>query len=125
MNQILDIIIEIVALALSTAILCLFKVGFQYVMSKTKSEKINMALQELQCVLEDGIGYVEQTMVRVYKEQDCWDTEMQKAALGECIDYVKNNLTDTTLKLLAGDKENIEDWRKAKIEAQIQFQKIR
>lgn len=37
----------------------------------------------------------------------------------------KNNLTDTTLKLLAGDKENIEDWIKAKIEAQIQFQKIR
>ena len=125
MNQILDIIIEIVALALSTAILCLFKVGFQYVMSMTKSEKVNLALQELQCVLEDGIGYVEQTMVRVYKEQDCWNAEMQKVALCECINYVKNNLTDTTLKLLAGDKENIEDWIKAKIEAQIQFQKIR
>lgn len=125
MNQILDIIIEIVALALSTAIICLFKVGFQYVMTKTKSEKVHLALQELQCVLEDGIGYVEQTMVRVFKEQDCWNAEMQKAALGECIDYVRNNLTDTTLKLLAGDKENIEDWIRAKIEAQIQYQKIR
>lgn len=120
-----DIITDIIATALAAAALALIRSGVARLSAKTKSEKIQLALQEFQTVLEDGIGYVEQTFVRLAKENGTWNTTSQQEALGACIDYIKGNLTQKAYELLTKDKEDIEDWITAKIEAYISYSKER
>lgn len=120
-----DIITDIIATALAVAALALIRSGVARLSAKTKSEKIQLALQEFQTVLEDGIGYVEQTFVRLAKENGTWNTTSQQEALGACIDYIKGNLTQKAYELLTKDKEDIEDWITAKIEAYISYSKER
>lgn len=118
-----DIIIDIIATALAAAALALIRFGIAWISARTKSEKIQLALQEFQTVLEDGIGYVEQTFVRLAKENGTWNTTSQQEALGACIDYIKGNLTQKAYELLTEDKEDIEDWITAKIESYISYSK--
>ena len=120
-----DIITDIIATALAVAALALIRSGVAWLSAKTKSEKIQRALQEFQTVLEDGIGYVEQTFVRLAKENGTWNTTSQQEALGACIDYIKGNLTQKAYELLTEDKEDIEDWITAKIESYISYSKER
>ena len=120
-----DIIIDIIATALAIAALVLIRSGIAWISAKTKSEKIKLALQEFQTVLEDGIGYVEQTFVRLAKENGTWNTTSQQEALGACIDYIKGNLTQKAYELLTEDKEDIEDWITDKIESYISYSKER
>lgn len=123
MNQFTQILVDILATALATALICLIKAGVAYIGSKCKSEKLQLALQEFQTVLQDGIGYVEQTYVRIMKENNAWDKTTQKEALGLCKDYILNNLTNKTTELLTEDKEDIQNWIEAKIESYIQYEK--
>lgn len=118
-----DIIVDIIATALATATLALIRSGIAWLGAKTKSEKIQLALQEFQTVLEDGIGYVEQTFVRLAKENGTWNTATQKEALGTCIDYIRDNLTQKAYETLTEDKEDIEDWITAKIESYLSYSK--
>ena len=118
-----DIIINIIATALAIALLALIRAGIAWLCAKTKSEKIQLALQEFQTVLEDGIGYVEQTFVRLAKADGTWNTTTQKEALKTCIDYIQNNLTQKAYELLTEDKEDIEDWITAKIESYLSYSK--
>ena len=120
-----DIIIDIIATALAIAAHVLIRSGIAWISAKTKSEKIKLALQEFQTVLEDGIGYVEQTFVRLAKENGTWNTTSQQEALGACIDYIKGNLTQKAYELLTEDKEDIEDWITDKIESYISYSKER
>ena len=120
-----DIITDIIATALAVAALALIRSGVAWLSAKIKSEKIQLALQEFQTVLEDGIGYVEQTFVRLAKENGTWNTTSQQEALGACIDYIKGNLTQKAYELLTEDKEDIEDWITAKIESYISYSKER
>lgn len=120
-----DIIIDIIATTLAVAALALIRSGIAWISARTKSEKIQLALQEFQTVLEDGIGYVEQTLVRLAKADGRWNSNTQKEALEACIEYIQNNLTQTAYELLAEDKENIEDWITAKIESYISYSKER
>lgn len=120
-----DIIIDIIATTLAVAALALIRSGIAWIGAKTRSEKIQLALQEFQTVLEDGIGYVEQTFVRLAKADGKWDSNTQKEALEACIEYIQNNLTQTAYELLTEDKENIEDWITAKIESCIAYSKER
>ena len=120
-----DIIIDIIATALAVAALALIRSGIAWISAKTKSEKIQLALQEFQSVLEDGIGYVEQTFVRLAKEGGTWNATTQKEALQTCVDYIQNNLTQKACELLTEDKEDIEDWITAKIESYISYSKER
>ena len=80
MNQITNILIDILATALATAILCWIKSGISWISARCKSERVQLALQEFQTVLEDGVGYVEQTFVRIAKEGGTWDKAAQKEA---------------------------------------------
>lgn len=123
MEKITQILIDIIGTALATALICLIRAGVAWISTKVHSEKIQLALQEFQTVLIDGVGYVEQTYVRLAKQEGTWDKNTQENALAMCIDYIKNNLTQTTLELLTEDKEHIEAWIESKIEAQIQMQK--
>lgn len=118
-----DVIVDIIATALAVAALALIRSGIAWISAKTKSEKIQLALQEFQTVLEDGIGYVEQTFVRLAKAGGTWNATTQKEALQTCVDYIQNNLTQKAYELLTEDKDNIEEWIKAKIEAYISYQK--
>jgi len=120
-----DIIIDIIATALAIAVLALIRSGVAWIGAKTKSEKTQLALQEFQTVLGDGIGYVEQTFVRLAKAGGTWNATTQKEALHTCIDYIKDNMTQKALELLIEDKEDIEDWITAKIEAYISYSKER
>lgn len=120
-----DIIIDIIATALAIAALATIRSGIAWLVARTKSEKIQLALQEFQTVLEDGVGYVEQTFVRQAKTCGTWDATRQEEALETCIDYIQNNLTQTAYDLLTEDKEDIEDWITAKIESYISYSKER
>lgn len=120
-----DIIIDIIATALAIAALALIRAGIAWLSAKTKSEKIQLALQEFQTVLEDGIGYVEQTFVRLAKAGGTWNATTQKEALETCVEYIQNNLTQKAYKLLTEDKEDIKDWITAKIESYISYSKDR
>ena len=120
-----EIIIDIIATALAVAALALIRSGVAWLSAKTKSEKIQLALQEFQTVLEDGIGYVEQTFVRLAKAGGTWNGTAQQEALHTCIDYIKDNMTQKAFELLTEDKEDIEDWITAKIESYISYSKER
>lgn len=114
-----NIIVDIIATALSIAVLALIRSGIAWMKSRTKSEKIQLALQEFQTVLEDGIGYVEQTIVRLAKAGGTWNATTQQEALNSCVDYITNNLTQKAYDLLTEDKEDVEQWIIAKIESRI------
>lgn len=122
-TQILQILVDIVATALATALICLIRSSIAWVGTKCKSERTQFALQEFQTVLEDGVGYTEQTFVRLAKASGTWNSETQLKALQDCMNYIKNNLTQKTLKILTEDKDNIDEWIKAKIESYISYQK--
>lgn len=124
-DQIIAIITEILAMALATALICLIRSGIARFSAKCTSEKTQLALQEFQTVLEDGVGFIEQTFVRLAKEGGTWNTTTQREALEDCIKYIQSNLTQKTLDILTEDKEDIEDWIEAKIEAYIQYDKRR
>ncbi len=124
-DQITSIITEILAMALATALICLIRSGIAWFSAKCTSEKTQLALQEFQTVLEDGVGFIEQTFVRLAKEGGTWSTTTQREALEDCIKYIQSNLTQKTLDILTEDKEDIEDWIEAKIEAYIQYDKRR
>lgn len=125
MNNLRDIIIEILAAAVSTAIICLIRAGIVWLTARCESEKVQLALQEFQTVLEDGVGFIEQTFVRVSKESGSWDASAQRDALQHCITYIRDNLTKKTTEILTQDKADIETWIRAKIEAYIQQTKTR
>lgn len=114
-----DILIEILSTALTAALICLIRSGIIWIGTKTKSEKIRTALSEFQTVLEDGVGYIEQTYVKLAKETETWNREEQVYALNSCIKYIKKNLTQKTLDILTEDKKDIEEWITAKIESYI------
>lgn len=118
-----DIIIDILATALAVAALALIRSGVAWISAKTKSEKIQLALQEFQTVLEDGIGYVEQTFVRLTKQDGTWNEATQREALESCIEYIQSNLSQKAYELLTEDKADIEDWITAKIEAYLSYSK--
>lgn len=118
-----DIIIDIIATSLAIAALALIRSGVAWLSAKTKSEKIQLALQEFQTVLEDGIGYVEQTFVRLTKEDGTWNEATQREALEACLDYIQSNLSQKTYELLTEDKTDIEDWITAKIESYLSYSK--
>ena len=118
-----DIIIDIIATSLAIAALALIRSGVAWLSAKTKSEKIQLALQEFQTVLEDGIGYVEQTFVRLTKEDGTWNEATQREALEACIDYIQSNLSQKAYELLTEDKADIEDWITAKIESYLSYSK--
>ncbi len=117
MSHITQILIDILATALSAALIALIRAGIVWVGTKVKSEKVCLALQELSYVLEDGVNYIEQTFVKNAKQYGNWDKNTQKQALESCLAYVTNNLTQSTLDILTEDKDEIEDWLTAKIEA--------
>jgi len=123
MEKFNQILIDIIATALATVLICFVRAGIKWLGTKVESEKINLALQELQTVLEDGIGYVEQTFVRVAKQGGTWDKAAQEEALKLCLDYVLGNVTEKTLTLLTDGKEEIMSWLTAKIESQIHYSK--
>ena len=123
MSRMTEIVMNVLATALSAAIIYFIRAGVDYLCSKVSSEVIRNALHEFQIVLEDGVGYIEQTFVRAAKESGAWNEATQKTALDRCIDYISNNLTDTTLDILAEDKDDIEAWITAKIESYIQHLK--
>lgn len=123
MNTITQILIEILSTAVATALICLMKAGVDWIGTKCKSEKVQLALQEFQTVLEDGVGYIEQTLVRTAKESNTWNIASQKEALASCIEYIKENVTEKAWDILTEDKDDIEAWVEAKIEAYIQYQK--
>lgn len=120
MDKLTQILVDIIATALAAALLGLIRAGIAWLGTKVQSEKIQIALQELQTVLEDGVGYVEQTFVRLAKEGGTWDGAAQAQALQTCLEYVQNNLTEKTFEILTEDKEDIESWLTAKIESYIQ-----
>lgn len=119
MQSITNVLVDIVATALATVVLCLMKSAINWISIRCKHEKVALALQEFQTVLEDGVGYIEQTLVRTAKEENKWDKLVQQDALSTCMNYIKDNLTQRTLDILTEDKVDIETWIIAKIESYI------
>ena len=119
MNELLDTLIQIIMAVISAALVVLIRYGITYLSTRTKDDKIQLALQELQTVLIDGVQYTEQTFVAPMKENGEWDCDAQKAALQKAAEYVVQNLTKSTKKLVASDKDDLQTWVEQKVESYI------
>ena len=119
MNELLDTLIQIIMAVISAALVVLIRYGITYLSTRTKDNKIQLALQELQTVLIDGVQYTEQTFVAPMKENGEWDCDAQKAALQKAAEYVVQNLTKSTKKLVASDKDDLQTWVEQKVESYI------
>lgn len=117
MDAFMNAITQVMVAVLSAAVIVLIRYGISYLSTKTKDRKIQLALQELQTVLIDGVQYTEQVFVAPMKELDRWDADAQKAALQKAAEYVTNNLTQSTVKLVASDKDDLQTWVEQKIES--------
>ena len=118
-TQLLNALTEIAIVLITTAITVLIRYGIAYLSTKTKDRKSQLALQELQTVLIDGVQYTEQTFVAPMKELGEWNPDAQKAALQKAAEYVVKNLTESTTKLTAPDKDDLQTWVEQKIESYI------
>lgn len=118
-TQLLNALTEIAIVVITTAITVIIRYGIAYLSTKTKDHKVQLALQELQTVLIDGVQYTEQTFVAPMKELGEWNPDAQKAALQKAAEYVVKNLTDSTTKLIAPDKDDLQTWVEQKIESYI------
>ena len=119
MTELLDTLIQIIMAVISAALVVLIRYGITYLSTRTKDDKIQLALQELQTVLIDGVQYTEQTFVAPMKENGKWDCDAQKAALQKAAEYVVQNLTKSTKKLVASDKDDLQPWVEQKVESYI------
>lgn len=122
-TELFNVLIEIAVVAMSTAVTVLIRYGIAYLSANTKDRKIQLALQELQTVMIDGVQYTEQTFVAPMKENGEWDFDAQKAALQKAAEYVVQNLTKSTKKLVASDKDDLQTWIEQKIESYIRSMK--
>lgn len=118
-TELFNVLIEIAVVAMSTAITVLIRYGIAYLSANTKDRKVQLALQELQTVMIDGVQYTEQTFVAPMKENGEWDCDAQKAALQKAAEYVVQNLTKSAKKLVASDKDDLQTWVEQKIESYI------
>lgn len=118
-TPLLNTLTEIAIVIVTTAVTVLIRYGVAYLSTKTKDRKIQLALQELQTVLIDGVQYTEQTFVAPIKELGEWNPDAQKAALQKAAEYVVKNLTDSTTQLIAPDKDDLQTWVEQKIESYI------
>lgn len=118
-TPLLNTLTEIAIVIVTTAVTVLIRYGVAYLSTKTKDRKIQLALQELQTVLIDGVQYTEQTFVAPMKELGEWNPDAQKAALQKAAEYVVKNLTDSTTQLIAPDKNDLQTWVEQKIESYI------
>ena len=118
-TPLLNALTEIAIVIVTTAVTVLIRYGVAYLSTKTRDRKIQLALQELQTVLIDGVQYTEQTFVAPMKELGEWNSDAQKAALQKAAEYVVKNLTDSTTKLIAPDKDDLQTWVEQKIESYI------
>lgn len=117
MEALMNAITQVMVTLLSAAFIILIRYGIAYLSTKTKDRRIQLALQELQTVLIDGVEYTEQVFVAPMKEMGRWDTDAQKAALQKAAEYVVENLTQSTVKLIASDKDDLQTWVEQKIES--------
>lgn len=122
-TELFNVLIEIAVVAMSTAVTVLIRYGIAYLSENTKDRKIQLALQELQTVMIDGVQYTEQTFVAPMKENGEWDFDAQKAALQKAAEYVVQNLTKSAKKLVASDKDDLQTWVEQKIESYIRSMK--
>ena len=122
-TELFNVLIEIAVVAMSTAITVLIRYGIAYLSANTKDRKVQLALQELQTVMIDGVQYTEQTFVVPMKENGEWDCDAQKAALQKAAEYVVQNLTKSAKKLVASDKDDLQTWVEQKIESYIRSMK--
>lgn len=119
MNELLNTLIQIIMAVISAALVVLIRYGITYLSTRTKDNKIQLALQELQTVLIDGVQYTEQTFVTPMKENGEWDCDAQKIALKKAAEYIVQNLTKSTKKLVAADKDDLQTWVEQKVESYI------
>lgn len=122
-TELFNVLIEIAVVVMSTAVTVLIRYGIAYLSANTKDRKVQLALQELQTVMIDGVQYTEQTFVAPMKENGEWDFDAQKAALQKAAEYVVQNLTKSTKKLVASDKDDLQTWIEQKIESYIRSMK--
>jgi uncharacterized protein YqgV (UPF0045/DUF77 family) len=122
-TELFNVLIEIAVVVMSTAVTVLIRYGIAYLSANTKDRKVQLALQELQTVMIDGVQYTEQTFVTPMKENGEWDCDAQKAALQKAAEYVVQNLTKSTKKLVASDKDDLQTWIEQKIESYIRSMK--
>ena len=116
-TQLTNALIEIAVITLTTAITVLIRYAIGYLSTKTHDRKIQLALQELQTVLVDGVQFTEQTFVAPMKQLGEWNPDAQKAALQKAAEYVVKNLTESTTQLIAPDKDDLQTWVEQKIES--------
>jgi len=117
MNAFLNALIQVAVTVVSAALVVLIRYGIGYLSTKTKDRRVQLALQELQTVLVDGVQFTEQTFVAPMKEMNEWDANAQKAALQKAAEYVVKNLTQSTTKLLTSEKDDVQTWVEQKIES--------
>lgn len=119
-TELSDFLVKVVSTIVLTLICWAIKNGIAWLQAKTKNVKVKAALDELERVVIDGIFYMEQTTVKAFKENGCWNEGTQAQVLAGCRSYVLNTLTEEAKLLLTEDnKTSIEELVRTKIEAQL------
>lgn len=107
MSHAIEVILNAVVETLCAAILGLSCGVIKYALSNLKvkihNEKLNNALDDLSQVVEAGIYYAEQTVVKSFKENGGWTEEAKQQAKTACQCYITENLTAETTKLLTDE----------------------
>lgn len=67
-----------------------------WVKSKTTNQRLQSVIDDVTITVKDSVNYVEQTIVKKYKEDGKWDADAQQDALESAIADVINNLTAST-----------------------------
>lgn len=121
-NEIIKYVVMFVITVMSGAITTVVLPALSgWLKSKTNSEMIRSAIDELAQTTGTTVDYIEQTVVSEMKKEDNWNADTQKEVLQLAVSTVLSGLTDATKKTM--ESGNTYETVKRYIEAYIQSKK--
>lgn len=119
LNSVLTTIIQVIV---SILLALLGRAITRYTKSleeKMKSDALKSAINELNAAVEDGIDFIEQTVVKPFKLNDNWNEETQRQARAECLKYILDTLSERTITLIKDNSGEVGDLILNKIESNL------
>lgn len=121
-NEIIKYVVMFVITVMSGAITTVVLPALSgWLKSKTNSEMIRSAIDELAQTTGTTVDYIEQTVVSEMKQENNWNADTQKEVLQLAVSTVLSGLTDATKKTM--ESGNAYETVKRYIEAYIQSKK--
>jgi len=116
-NEILTLIIKAIISVLLALIGKAVRDISKYLASKTEDTALKSSIAELDAAVQDGIDFVEQTVVKQSKANDNWNEKTQSHAKSECVRYILQALSQSTIDTLTDNCDDITEFILDKIES--------